>query len=138
MSGCAYAQAFTDHYYPTFDQNRQALAGLYSDQSVLCFEGQKVQGTQAIVSKLTSLPFQRCQHKVTSLDSHAVPSGGVLVFVTGQLLVRDYLYQADCVFVQLLFAHEVRHDTSGMCLADRRRVQAHAFQRGFPSCKCQW
>lgn len=93
MSGFAYAQAFTDHYYPTFDQNRQALAGLYSDQSVLCFEGQKVQGTQAIVSKLTSLPFQRCQHKVTSLDSHAVPSGGVLVFVTGQLLVRDYLYQ---------------------------------------------
>ena len=82
-----YAQAFTDHYYPTFDQNRGALAGLYSDQSVLCFEGQKVQGTQAIVSKLTSLPFQRCQHKVISLDSHAVPSGGVLVFVTGQLLV---------------------------------------------------
>lgn len=83
-----HAQAFTDHYYPTFDQNRGALASLYSDQSVLCFEGQKVQGTQAIVAKLTSLPFQRCQHKVTSLDSHAVPSGGVLVFVTGQLLVR--------------------------------------------------
>ncbi|KAL3151307.1 nuclear transport factor 2 [Trebouxia sp. C0009 RCD-2024] len=82
------AKAFTDHYYPTFDQNRGALAGLYSDQSVLCFEGQKVQGTQAIVSKLTSLPFQRCQHKVTSLDSHAVPSGGVLVFVTGQLLTE--------------------------------------------------
>lgn len=83
-----YAQAFTDHYYPTFDQNRGALASLYSDQSVLCFEGQKVQGTQAIVAKLTSLPFQRCQHTVTSLDSHAVPSGGVLVFVTGQLMVR--------------------------------------------------
>ena len=82
------AQAFTDHYYPTFDQNRGALAPLYSDQSVLCFEGQKVQGTQAIVAKLTSLPFQRCQHKVTSLDSHAVPSAGVLVFVTGQLMVR--------------------------------------------------
>ena len=49
-----------------------------------------MQGTQAIVSKLTSLPFQRCQHKVTSLDSHAVPSGGVLVFVTGQLLVSTF------------------------------------------------
>ena len=81
-------QAFTDHYYPTFDQNRSALAGLYSDQSVMTFEGQKSQGAQAIVTKLTGLPFQRCQHKITSLDSHAVPSGGVLVFVTGQLLVK--------------------------------------------------
>lgn len=83
-----HAQAFTDHYYPTFDQNRGALSSLYSDQSVLCFEGVKSQGVQAIIAKLTSLPFQRCQHKITSLDSHAVPSGGVLVFVTGQLLVR--------------------------------------------------
>jgi hypothetical protein len=82
------SQAFTDHYYQAFDQNRGALSSLYSDQSVLCFEGHKSHGSQAIISKLTTLPFQRCQHKITSLDSHAVPSAGVLVFVTGQLLVR--------------------------------------------------
>ncbi len=81
------SQAFTDHYYQAFDQNRGALSSLYSDQSVLCFEGHKSHGSQAIISKLTTLPFQRCQHKITSLDSHAVPSAGVLVFVTGQLLV---------------------------------------------------
>ena len=32
------AQAFTDHYYNTFDTNRQALASLYQEQSLLTFE----------------------------------------------------------------------------------------------------
>lgn len=41
-------QAFTDHYYATFDTARTNLAGLYQDQSMLTFEGQKFQGTQAV------------------------------------------------------------------------------------------
>ncbi len=41
-------QAFTDHYYNTFDTNRAGLAGLYQDQSLLSFEGQKFQGTQQV------------------------------------------------------------------------------------------
>lgn len=42
------AQAFTDHYYNTFDTNRQGLVGLYQDQSLLTFEGQKFQGVQQV------------------------------------------------------------------------------------------
>ena len=34
----AAAQAFTDHYYRTFDTNRPALASLYEEQSLLTFE----------------------------------------------------------------------------------------------------
>lgn len=41
-------QAFTDHFYSTFDSARANLAGLYQDQSMLTFEGQKFQGTQAV------------------------------------------------------------------------------------------
>ena len=146
------SQAFTDHYYATFDTARNNLAGLYQDQSMLTFEGQKFQGTQAvrlaasqlvrrpvggccrareggvgpwlpaaeqlrsnfgrrrrwlsppcagrpsahlpprrtcpqILQKLTSLPFQQCKHHISSLDAQPSLSGGVLVFVTGQLLV---------------------------------------------------
>lgn len=66
-----------------------------------------MQGTQAIVSKLTSLPFQRCQHKVTSLDSHAVPSGGVLVFVTGQLLVGPFQEMTWTLLQILISGHPV-------------------------------
>jgi hypothetical protein len=40
-----------------------------------------------IIGKLTSLPFQQCKHHISSLDAQPSLSGGVLVFVTGQLLV---------------------------------------------------
>lgn len=40
-----------------------------------------------ILGKLTSLPFQACKHHISSLDAQPSLSGGVLVFVTGQLLV---------------------------------------------------
>ena len=40
------------------------------------------------MGKLTSLPFQACKHHISSLDAQPSLSGGVLVFVTGQLLVR--------------------------------------------------
>jgi len=52
------AQAFSDHYYNTFDSNRAALGSLYQDTYLLSFEVSKVQGAQAIMQKLTSLPFQ--------------------------------------------------------------------------------
>ena len=53
---------------------------------MLTFEGQQFQGTQAIVEKLTGLPFQSVQHRVVSLDAQPTHAGGLLVFVTGQLL----------------------------------------------------
>jgi hypothetical protein len=177
------AKAFTDHYYATFDTARANLSGLYQEQSMLTFEGQKFLGTQAvrfgcvaasvavteaagpcpglgsgveqrcwnqwcahggsqhvgavgqaagwsqlpapcslhspassplpqhtcllrspaahsltdclaasiaslqILGKLTSLPFQQCKHHISSLDAQPSLSSGVLVFVTGQLLV---------------------------------------------------
>ena len=81
------AQAFTDHYYSTFDTNRPALAGLYQESSLLTFEGQKTQGAQAIIQKLQGLPFQACKHHVDSLDAQPSPSGGMNIFVTGRLQV---------------------------------------------------
>lgn len=84
-------QAFTDHYYNTFDTNRPALAGLYQEQSMLTFEGQKFAGQGAITQKLTSLPFQQCQHRVVSLDAQPSVSQGVNIFVTGQLIVSRWM-----------------------------------------------
>ncbi|KAL6514392.1 Nuclear transport factor 2B [Orobanche minor] len=82
------AKAFVEHYYSTFDSNRSNLANLYQDGSMLTFEGQKFMGSQNVVSKLTSLPFQQCKHNVTTVDYQ--PSGaigGMLVFVSGNLQV---------------------------------------------------
>lgn len=53
-------QAFTDHYYTTFDSNRANVTPLYSDQAVLTFnDSTPVIGQQAISQKLGALPFQQ-------------------------------------------------------------------------------
>ncbi|RZC59357.1 hypothetical protein C5167_006664 [Papaver somniferum] len=80
------SKAFVEHYYTTFDANRAGLAGLYQDTSMLSFEGEKIQGGSAIVTKLTSLPFQQCKHNISTVDSQpSGPAGGMLVFVSGNL-----------------------------------------------------
>ncbi|PIA33799.1 hypothetical protein AQUCO_04000098v1 [Aquilegia coerulea] len=86
MDPDALAKAFVEHYYSTFDANRGNLASLYQEGSMLTFEGQKIQGSQNIVAKLTSLPFQQCQHTITTVDCQpSGPAGGMLVFVSGNL-----------------------------------------------------
>ncbi|KAJ9191566.1 hypothetical protein DTO166G4_934 [Paecilomyces variotii] len=82
------AQQFVQFYYKTFDENRAGLAALYRDQSMLTFETSSVQGTAGIVEKLTSLPFEKVVHQVTTLDAQpSSETGGILVMVTGALLV---------------------------------------------------
>ncbi|KAL4065279.1 hypothetical protein V8B97DRAFT_2108732 [Scleroderma yunnanense] len=85
------AKQFTDFYYNTFDVNRANLSSLYRESSMLTFEGIPIQGAAAIIEKLTTLPFQKVQHKVTTLD--AQPSSptiaSLVVSVTGLLLVDD-------------------------------------------------
>ncbi|KAK1139620.1 Nuclear transport factor 2 [Aspergillus melleus] len=86
----AIAQQFVQFYYQTFDSDRQTLAGLYRDQSMLTFETSSTQGVTNIIEKLTTLPFQKVQHQIATFD--AQPSneqGGILVMVTGGLLVDE-------------------------------------------------
>jgi len=83
-------EQFAQHYYQTFDSNRQNLGSLYSDQSMLSFEGEQFQGAQNIVQKIASLPFQKVQHQVVKCDCQPQPqNNGVMIFITGNLLVDD-------------------------------------------------
>ncbi|KAI0027309.1 nuclear transport factor 2 [Vararia minispora EC-137] len=85
------AQQFTTFYYNTFDADRAQLASLYRPTSMLTFEGAQFQGAANIIEKLTTLPFAKVQHKITTLD--AQPSSqtiaSLLVSVTGLLVVDD-------------------------------------------------
>ncbi|KKY26708.1 putative nuclear transport factor ntf [Phaeomoniella chlamydospora] len=81
---------FTTFYYQTFDQGRENLAGLYRENSMLTFESTAIQGAANIVEKLTALPFQKVQHRIDTLDAQpSNEAGGVLVMVTGALLVDE-------------------------------------------------
>ncbi|CEI88680.1 hypothetical protein G6F70_005902 [Rhizopus microsporus] len=86
----ALASQFVNFYYETFDSNRSNLQGLYRDNSMLTFEGAPVQGAAAITEKLVSLPFQRVQHKITTIDVQpSGPNNSLIVTVSGLLVVDD-------------------------------------------------
>ncbi|THG94774.1 hypothetical protein EW026_g6760 [Hermanssonia centrifuga] len=87
----AIAKQFTDFYYTTFDTNRAGLQNLYRASSMLSWEGTQILGAADISEKLTALPFEKVQHKVTTLDAQpSSPSvASLIVSVTGLLLVDD-------------------------------------------------
>ncbi|KDQ12288.1 hypothetical protein BOTBODRAFT_113274 [Botryobasidium botryosum FD-172 SS1] len=86
----AIAKQFTEYYYHVFDFNPAVLAGQTRDRdnSMLTYEGDQLLGIASIVNKLISLPFQKVQHVVSTLDAQPTPSG-LIVMVTGQLVVDD-------------------------------------------------
>lgn len=82
-------RAFVDHYYHLFDTDRTSLALLYQPTSMLTFEGQKIQGKDDIAAKLTQLPFEKCHHVISTIDSQPSSfAGGILVFVSGSLQLQ--------------------------------------------------
>ncbi|KAF8842494.1 nuclear transport factor 2 [Paxillus ammoniavirescens] len=85
------AKQFTGFYYATFDSDRSNLRSLYRDHSMLTWEGEPHQGSANIEHKLSSLPFSKVEHKVTTID--AQPSSptiaSLIVSVTGLLVVDD-------------------------------------------------
>eukprot|EP00928_Gymnodinium_smaydae_P099660 TRINITY_DN9572_c0_g1_i1.p1 TRINITY_DN9572_c0_g1~~TRINITY_DN9572_c0_g1_i1.p1 ORF type:complete len:124 (+),score=32.88 TRINITY_DN9572_c0_g1_i1:72-443(+) len=90
MSFQQVGEQFVQHYYQTFDRNRAELLPLYGDTSMLTFEGEQHQGAQNIVQKIASLPFQKVAHQIVKVDYQPSPANnGVVIFVTGNLLVDD-------------------------------------------------
>ncbi|KAI9151670.1 Nuclear transport factor 2 [Paramyrothecium foliicola] len=84
------AKQFIEFYYNTFDTDRKTLANLYREQSMLTFESASVLGANAIVEKLAGLPFEKVKHQVSTLDAQpTMTEGGIVILVTGQLLVDE-------------------------------------------------
>ncbi|ORY02949.1 hypothetical protein BCR34DRAFT_573894 [Clohesyomyces aquaticus] len=84
----AIAKQFVEFYYKTFDENRANLAALYRDDSMLTFEATGILGTAAIIEKLQNLPFQQVQHRTDTIDSQPSADNGIMVMVTGALMVE--------------------------------------------------
>jgi len=84
-------EAFVGHYYAAFDGDRSMLASLYSEDSMVSFEGKQVQGVEAILELVGSLQFQQVNRVLTTTDCQPVIVGGeltgILVSCLGQLQV---------------------------------------------------
>ncbi|KAL2255939.1 hypothetical protein VTK26DRAFT_2451 [Humicola hyalothermophila] len=83
------ATQFVTHYYTTFDTDRTNLASLYRKNSMLTFQESQSLGAANIAGKLVSLPFQKVKHVYGPPDAQPTPNGGILILVTGQLLVDE-------------------------------------------------
>ncbi|CAG7976459.1 unnamed protein product [Penicillium salamii] len=59
------------------------------DHSMLTFETSSIQGAKGIVEKLSSLPFKKVEHKVSSLDAQPSDSGAIVILLTGTLLIDE-------------------------------------------------
>jgi len=81
------AQAFVKHYYTIFDSDRSKLGVLYRKQSMLTYEGKKGMGPEQIMNILKGLKFKTVSHSVKSCDAQPSGSGGIIVYVQGDLKV---------------------------------------------------
>ncbi|KAK2778992.1 Nuclear transport factor 2 [Onygenales sp. PD_12] len=81
------ADEFVKFYYSTFDNKRDDLKPLYRENSMLTFETNSIQGSEAITKQLVELPFQKVQHQRATVDAQPTEEGGVIVLVTGALMV---------------------------------------------------
>uniref|UniRef100_A0A7S1ZBV8 Nuclear transport factor 2 n=1 Tax=Trieres chinensis TaxID=1514140 RepID=A0A7S1ZBV8_TRICV len=86
MSAEEVAKAFVQHFYTTFDASADGLASLYNAQSMLTFEGQQHQGSEAIVAKLRGCG--PVKHVAKSMDVQPSSSqNAILIFVTGTIQI---------------------------------------------------
>lgn len=63
---------------------------------MLTFESSSVLGANPIVEKLSALPFEKVKHQVSTLDSQPTVEGGIIILITGQLLVCHSPLSALC------------------------------------------
>jgi hypothetical protein len=54
MDFSAIGSQFVQHYYSVFDTNRPQLKELYTDDSMLSFEGEQFKGIAQIIEKFSS------------------------------------------------------------------------------------
>ncbi|KAK3418511.1 hypothetical protein EUGRSUZ_H04443 [Eucalyptus grandis] len=104
----AEAKRFVENYYSTFDANREGLVNLYRRRSVLIFGGRKIQGKEAILAKLTSLP-QPCHHEIAEFECRtyrlapASASVAVSVLVRGGTWLGGKKEEADAALIEQSF-----------------------------------
>ncbi|KAK8794698.1 hypothetical protein WA158_001679, partial [Blastocystis sp. Blastoise] len=80
------AQSFVTYFYQVFDSAPANLAGLYSNDSMLTFEGQEFLGAEQILGKINSTGATFV-HKPETLDVQPLFDGSILVVVSGSLTI---------------------------------------------------
>eukprot|EP00735_Rhodelphis_limneticus_P006725 TRINITY_DN19156_c0_g1::TRINITY_DN19156_c0_g1_i1::g.2218::m.2218 TRINITY_DN19156_c0_g1::TRINITY_DN19156_c0_g1_i1::g.2218 ORF type:complete len:493 (+),score=147.20,sp/O80396/M2K3_ARATH/39.43/5e-82,Pkinase/PF00069.20/1.4e-62,Pkinase_Tyr/PF07714.12/2.1e-37,NTF2/PF02136.15/1.9e-17,Kdo/PF06293.9/0.00075,Kinase-like/PF14531.1/0.0063,Seadorna_VP7/PF07387.6/0.073,APH/PF01636.18/62,APH/PF01636.18/1.8,RIO1/PF01163.17/0.17,SnoaL_4/PF13577.1/0.21 TRINITY_DN19156_c0_g1_i1:52-1479(+) len=84
----AVGQAFSNYYYHLYDSNRNLLASLYTEESMVRMDEEEVQGKEAILHKLQALPIVNIKHLLDTVDCQEC-AGGYMISVTGSFEVMN-------------------------------------------------
>merc|ERR1719191_1570738 len=95
------ATAFVKHFYSTFDTNVEGLAGLFSPQSNLTFEGSHLVGNDKIMEKLRSIGTVKHEPKSMDVQPSSNPNA-IIIFVTGSINIGGGNPLHFCEMFQLL------------------------------------
>lgn len=86
------ATAFCNHYYATYDSDYYGLAELYTPNSCFSYQGDEVVGFDRWVNLMTNkYGYYGFRHIVYSIDAQPVGNMGLLVIVTGNLVLDNSL-----------------------------------------------
>ncbi|KEG05341.1 nuclear transport factor 2 [Trypanosoma grayi] len=89
MSFQEVGSGFVRQYYELFAKSRGQLAGVYRPNSLMTWVGEQIQGDANIMARFAGLGFNEAQFKPEDIDCHPSLSGGVLVVVNGEVLLKD-------------------------------------------------
>lgn len=81
-------QQFIQHYYQTMTANRAGLSALYSDQSLMTYEGEQFMGVEQIMGKLNQLPNLAIDSASAVFDFQPSVNEGIFVLVNSSLSIE--------------------------------------------------
>ncbi|KNH05763.1 nuclear transport factor 2 [Perkinsela sp. CCAP 1560/4] len=80
-------KGFLQNYYSALQSNKSALAGCYSEESFVTYNGQRMKGTSPIMEKLNSLPAI-AGYNISSVECQPTKDNGVIAVVDGELKLQ--------------------------------------------------
>ncbi|CAD2222624.1 ntf2 [Angomonas deanei] len=83
--------SFVQQYYSVFGSARDQLTGIYRPTSKLTWQGEQMQGQEAIAARFQQLAFNEAQFKTDSIECQPA-DGGILISVVGEVLLKEERY----------------------------------------------
>ncbi len=88
MSFQEIGQQFVTQYYQIFGANRAQCAGIYRDNSLMTWSSEQMQGSAAIMTKFSQLPFGQARFNPNEIQCQPLGTAGVLVVVNGECILE--------------------------------------------------
>ena len=79
---------FIGHYFESLKSNRQNMAPLYTNDSMLSYEGEQFLGNEQIMGKVGGLPGLVFDSANATIDYQPSVNDGIFCFISGNLMIE--------------------------------------------------